>query len=83
MKPATRQVLDLLRLRGKDGVTPAEARTAIACDRLAARVHELKAAGYPIEAVRERSEAGAAFCRYYLATPTAPVPTAGSQEHLW
>lgn len=82
MKHQTRQVLELLRLRGREGLTPAEAREAIACDRLAARVHELRRQhGFDIEDVRERSPMGAAYCRYYLRTPTF-APVTGVQEGL-
>ena len=82
MKPATRQVLDLLRLRGDDGLSPAEARSAIACDRLAARVHELKAAGYDVQTYRERSPMGATFARYVLRERRTFVPLTGVQEAL-
>jgi hypothetical protein len=81
MKAQTRAVLELLRLRGADGLTPAEAREALATDRLAARVWELiHLHGYPIEKVMERSPMGAAHARYYL--EARPVPYAGVQEGL-
>lgn len=85
MKAQTRAVLDLLRLRGADGLTPAEAREAIACDRLAARVWELRHQhGIDVEDVRERSPMGATFARYYLRpTQTAPAPMTGTQEALF
>ncbi len=82
MKPATAAVLRLLRARGADGVTPAEARAALACDRLAARVHELKADGYRIDTLRQRSEAGAVFARYVLVERPAFRPVTGVQEAL-
>lgn len=83
MKAQTRQVLDLLRLRGADGLTPAEAREAIACDRLAARVWELRHQhGIDVDDVRERSPMGATYARYYLATPTF-TPTTGEQSELF
>lgn len=82
MKPATRQVYHLLRLRGRDGLTEAEATAAIACRRLAARIHELRAEGIAIEAVPERTPMGAVIRRYYLArAPFAPI--AGVQEEVW
>lgn len=81
MKPSAAAVLDLLRLRGKDGLTPAEARTAIACDRLAARVFELRESGFAIESVPERTPMGARIARYYLAEPRF-VPVTGVQEGL-
>lgn len=80
MKHQTRQVLHLLRLRGADGLTPAEARTALACDRLAARVFELRREGFDIEAVSERTPAGARVARYVLRRAFRPV--AGVQEGL-
>lgn len=79
MKAQTRQTLALLRSRG-DGLTPAEARDAIACDRLAARIHELKAAGFRVETYRERSPIGATFARYVL-VEARPVMT-GTQMPL-
>ena len=81
LKPQAREVLHFLALRGKDGATPAEARAAIACDRLAARVHELRAVGHPIESVYERTPAGARVARYYLIV--SPLrPTTGEQIGL-
>ena len=79
MKPATRAVLDLLRVHGADGVTPAEARKYLACDRLAARVWELrKLHGFDVDDVRERTPMGATHARYYLREPRH-VPTEGTQ----
>lgn len=80
MKPATAATLAFLRLRGRDGATPAEARTAIACDRLAARVHELRAAGYAIESVAERTPMGAHVARYYLVERPRFARVTGEQE---
>lgn len=80
MKPATRRVLDLLRLRGGDGLTDPEATEALACRRLAARIHELRKDGYRIDDVRERSPMGATYARYFLAAPTIPAPMTGAQE---
>lgn len=82
MKPATRQVLDLLRLRGKDGLTPAEARNAIACDRLAARVYELRADGYAVQSVTERTPMGARIARYYLTPERRFAAVTGEQQGL-
>lgn len=78
MKPATAATLRLLRIRGADGLTVAEARTTIACDRLAARVWELRQAGHVIESVSERTPMGAHVARYYL----RERPTTGSQLSL-
>ena len=83
MKAQTAAVLQLLRSRGADGLTPAEARDALACDRLAARVWELRHLhGFDIEDVRERSEIGATFARYYLRERGAFRPVTGEQEAL-
>jgi len=82
MKPQAAAVLAFLRLRGKDGATPAEARAAIACDRLAARIHELKAVGYDIETIRERTPMGAVIARYVYRERRAFAPVTGSQEGL-
>lgn len=82
MKASNAAALALLRLRGADGVTPAEARAAIACDRLAARVHELKALGFDIETYRERSAAGATYARYVI-RERRTEPTRGTQEELF
>jgi len=82
MKAQTAAVLRLLRSRGADGLTPAEARDQLACDRLAAQVWELKAEGYSVDTYRERSEAGATFARYVLRERVAFVPTTGTQEGM-
>lgn len=82
MKRQTRRVFDLLRLRGGDGVTPAEAREALACDRLAARVRELREVGYDVETIRERSPIGATFARYVLHEARPAAPTTGEQIGL-
>lgn len=83
MKPATAAVLDFLRLRGKDGATPAEARNAIACDRLAARVFELRRAGYDIESIAERTPMGSRIARYYLTPDPVFQPVTGTQEGMF
>lgn len=82
MKPSTRATLAYLRRRGSEGSTSAEARTAIAIDRLAARVNELRAEGYVIESVPERAPNGAVFCRYFLVERRAFAPVLGVQESL-
>jgi hypothetical protein len=66
VKPATTAVLRLLRLRGADGLTEAEATSTLACRRLAARVYELRVAGYRVDAIPERTPMGAVIRRYYL-----------------
>lgn len=81
MKPSARLTLDYLRRRGPEGATSAEARTAIAVDRLAARVNELRAAGHTIESIPERAPNGAVYCRYRLVEDRF-VAVVGSQERL-
>lgn len=79
MKPGSRAALNLLRTRGRDGLTEAEATTAIGCRRLAARVWELRQAGFDIESVAERAPNGSHYARYFLKERTAPEPTTGQQ----
>jgi len=81
VKPATAATLRLLRIRGSDGVTAAEARTTIACDRLAARVAELRAQGYRIDTVPELTPMKARIARYVLVEPTRR-PVTGDQQAL-
>lgn len=82
MKPATAATLAFLRLRGADGATPAEARNALACDRLAARVYELREAGHVIESVPERTPMGARIARYVLVERRPAEPMRGDQTAL-
>lgn len=83
MKQQTAAVLRLLRARGDDGLTPAEAREQLACDRLAARVWELRHQhGFDITDTRERSEVGAVFSRYVLHERPSFQPVTGIQEGL-
>lgn len=77
MKPGSRAALNLLRARGRDGLTEAEATSAIGCRRLAARIWELRQAGFQIESVNERAPNGAHYARYYL--KERPAPTTGQQ----
>ena len=65
MKPSAALILDLLRRRGPSGVSPAEARLLAGCDRLAARVCELRAAGHDIRTGSETAH-GATYARYRL-----------------
>ena len=83
MKASNAAALALLRLRGADGVTPAEARSAIACDRLAARVCELKAFGFDIQTVRERTPMGSLVARYYLRERRTFAPVEGVQKEMF
>ena len=72
MKPQSRDVLTLLE-RGP--VTQQDAIREVACYRLAARISDLRAEGYPIVA-ESVTQNGVRFARYRLVT--APV-----QEALW
>jgi hypothetical protein len=72
MKPQSRDVLTLLE-RGP--VTQQDAIREVACYRLAARISDLRAEGYPIVA-ESVTHNGVRFARYRLVT--APV-----QEALW
>jgi hypothetical protein len=65
MKPSAAAILALLRQRGERGVTPAEARLLANCDRLAARVCELRAEGHDIRTGSETAH-GATYARYRL-----------------
>lgn len=81
MKASSRAVLDFLRLRGADGASEAEIQAATTIRSGAQRIHELKAAGYPIERVMERSGIGAVYARWYYREPRR-VPTTGVQMDL-
>ena len=65
MKPSAAHVLDLLRRRGPAGVSPAEARLLAGCDRLAARVCELRQDGHVITTKPETCM-GHTYARYVL-----------------
>lgn len=80
MKPSTVKVYALLRVRGVDGVSPDEARRWAGCDRLAARVAELRAEGHEVLTLRE-TRLGATYARYVLREPR-PEPTRGVQQSL-
>lgn len=92
MKPSAALILALLRRRGPAGVSPAEARLLAGCDRLAARVCELRAEGYDIRTGSETCM-GATYARYRLYeaprqldlfdSPVSPreVPPPGARAH--
>lgn len=82
MKPATRQVLDVLRARGRDGATEAEIQSVTAIRSGAQRIHELRRDGYAIETVYERSAIGARYARFYLVETPTFAPMTGVQEGL-
>ena len=82
MKPATASVLAFLRTRGKDGATEAEIQAATAIRSGAQRVHELRADGYRVETVLERSPIGARYARFVLIERPPFAPLTGTQEGL-
>lgn len=66
MKPGTLDVLELLRNRGKAGVTSLEALTALGCFRLGARIWELREAGYDVRSETVKTAGGKHISRYVL-----------------
>ncbi len=66
MKPSTRDVLELLREQGVDGVTPALALAEAGTMRLAARIAELRAEGHDIVNVGFRTPTGKFVANYVL-----------------
>ena len=69
MKPQTEAVLNLLRSRGAEGVTPLQAMHDIGTMRLAARVAELREEGYIITTMDQRTANGKHVARYILRHP--------------
>jgi len=63
--PQTRKVL--LHLEKRGSISPLEAFGTYGITRLAARVHELRKAGYSIVKSLNRDEAGKPYARYSLA----------------
>lgn len=80
MKPQTTAVLELLRVRGEVGLTSLEALRNVGTSRLAARIMELRQAGYVIDDRPERTPKGARVSRYVL-RETCPV--CGSHYHVY
>ena len=66
MKPGTTATLDLLRRRGDAGLTALDALDAIGSFRLGARIWELRAAGYVVNSIIERTPSGKHVARYRL-----------------
>jgi hypothetical protein len=66
LKPSDRDVLALLRLH-PDGLTDLEALQQAGCRRLAARIYDLRAAGYSIISEQVRTPSGKHIARYRLA----------------
>lgn len=64
LKDQTRQVLRVLRERGS--LTPREALETVGTDRLAARIYELRQAGYKVSTKREPNGNGGHHARYTL-----------------
>jgi hypothetical protein len=84
MKPATRRVVDFLRVRGDDGATEAEIQAATTIRSGAQRVHEARGEGFDIETVYERSPIGARYGRFVLrGEPRAFAPITGTQQGVW
>ena len=75
----TDAILELLRDHGDDGVTPYDALMIVGSMRLAARIAELRAAGYLID-TRTLSLANGKHCARYVLL--APHPYTGQQEAL-
>jgi hypothetical protein len=65
VKPGTRAVLELLRLR-PSGVTALDALDAVGSFRLGARIYELKAEGYEIETAWTETFSGKRIAKYRL-----------------
>ena len=74
MKPQSRDILILLQ-HAPEGLTQQDAIREVACYRLAARIADLRAEGYPIVA-ESVTHNGVRFACYRLVT--APV-----QEEIW
>lgn len=65
MKPQTKQVLRYLEKHAS--ITPMDAIRELGCMRLAARVRELKQAGYDVRSTTVRMAGGKTFAKYELA----------------
>ena len=83
MKPATAAVGRLLVARGVDGLTDAEARAELHQTRLAARVGELRAAGWSIGSLYEQTGDGTRYARYFACDwPGRRRAYSGAQEAM-
>lgn len=80
LKPSAAKVYALLRARGVDGLSPDEARRWAGCDRLAARVAELRAESHEVMTLRETVR-GVTYARYVLRQPRRE-PMRGVQEGM-
>lgn len=72
MKPGTARVLDLLRAR-PHGVTAIDALSSAGSFRLAARVAELREAGYTVETELIRTGSGKRIASYKLVEPVGQL----------
>jgi hypothetical protein len=66
VKPGTRLILELLRTRGAHGVTSLDALASVGCFRLAARVKEIRDAGYAVTSEPFNTPSGKRVARYVL-----------------
>jgi hypothetical protein len=69
MKPQTQAVLNLLQSSGPTGVTPLQAMHDVGTMRLAARIIELRDAGYVITTYHVRTPSGKPIAKYVLRHP--------------
>jgi hypothetical protein len=69
VKPQTQAVLNLLQSQGSAGVTPLQAMHDVGTMRLAARVAELREAGYVITTYDFTTASGKRVARYVLRHP--------------
>lgn len=63
------EVLDLLRSRGDRGITAVEALELVGSFRLAARIADLRRAGYAISSTPVETPTGKRIARYVLVHP--------------
>jgi hypothetical protein len=64
LKPQTRTVL--AHLESGDSISPLEAWAVYGISRLAARIYDLRKAGYEIERELRRDKAGHPYARYFM-----------------
>lgn len=60
------EILRLLKRRKSQGITQADAVNECGCWRLAARIHELRGMGYPIDTQIEYAGDDVRFARYVM-----------------
>lgn len=81
LKPQARAILELLIAAGSDGITAHDALREAGCFRLAARVAELRAAGYDVRTLWE-SDGLSRYARYVYDAAPLFVATTGEQQGL-